>query len=66
MNPYSATAWIALLLLKPWFDAPLIAARHYARAYAVGVAASGVKLVAPTLAVNVLPWPEVLRQTTSM
>ena len=35
--------------------------RHYARAYAAGVAASGVKLDAPSIAVNVLPWPEVLR-----
>lgn len=51
----------ALRLLTLWIDEPLIAARHYARAYAAGVAASGVKLDAPILAVNVLPWPEVLR-----
>ena len=51
----------ALRLLMPRIDEPLIAARHYARAYAAGVAASGVKLDAPIIAVNVLPWPEVLR-----
>ena len=51
----------ALRLLMPWIDAPLVAVRHYARAYAAGVAASGVKPDAPVLKVNVLPWPEVLR-----
>ena len=51
----------ALRLLMPWLIEPLIAARHYARAYAAGVAASGVKLDSPIIAVNVLPWPEVLR-----
>jgi hypothetical protein len=55
----------ALRLLMPWCDAPLIAARHYARAYAAGVAASGVKLDAPTIAVNVLPWPDALRAGTA-
>jgi Questin oxidase-like len=51
----------ALRLLMPWIDAPLIAVRHYARTYAAGVAASGVKVDAPMIAVNVLPWPDVLR-----
>ena len=51
----------ALRLLMPWLDAPLIAVRHYARAYAAGVAASGVKVDAPVIAVNLLPWPEALR-----
>ena len=51
----------ALRLLMAWIDEPLVAARHYARAYAAGVAASGVKLDAPIIAVNVLPWLEVLR-----
>ena len=51
----------ALRLLMPWINEPLVAARHYARAYAAGVAASGVRVDAPTIAVNVLPWPEVLR-----
>ena len=51
----------ALRLLMPWLVEPLIAARHYARAYAAGFAASGVKIDAPIIAVNVLPWPEALR-----
>lgn len=51
----------ALRLLMPWQTEPLIAARHYARAYAAGVAASGAKVDAPIIAVNVLPWPEALR-----
>ena len=51
----------ALRLLLPWLDESLIAVRHYARAYAAGVAASGVKVDAPTIAVNVLSWPEALR-----
>ncbi len=50
----------ALRLLMPWLDEPLIAVRHYARAYAAGVAASRVKGDPPIIAVNVLPWPEVL------
>ena len=51
----------ALRLQLPWLDESLIAVRHYARAYAAGVAASGVKVDAPTIAVNVLSWPEALR-----
>lgn len=51
----------ALRLLMPWLDAPLTATRHYARAYSAGVAASGVKIDAPIMAVNILPWPEALR-----
>ncbi len=51
----------ALRLLMPWFDEPLVAVRHYARAYAAGVAASGVEVNTPIIAVNVLPWPEVLK-----
>jgi hypothetical protein len=51
----------ALRLLMPWLDEPLVAVRHYARAYAAGVAASGVKLDAPLIDVKVLSWPEVLR-----
>ena len=51
----------ALRLLMLWLDEPLVAVRHYARAYAAGVAASGVKGDAPRIKVNVLPWPEVLR-----
>lgn len=51
----------ALRLLMPWLDEPLVAVRHYARAYAAGVAASGVNVDAPIMAVNVLPWPEALR-----
>ena len=51
----------ALRLLMPWLEEPLIAVRHYARAYAAGVAASGVKVDAPIIAVSVLPWPEALR-----
>ncbi len=50
----------ALRLLLPWHDEPLIAVRNYARAYAAGVAASGIKVDAPIIPVNVLPWPEVL------
>ena len=55
----------ALRMLMPWLNAPLVAVRHYARAYAAGVAASGVKLDAPMIAVNLLPWPEVLRAGTA-
>ena len=51
----------ALRLLMPWLDEPLVAMRHYARAYAAGVAASGVKLDAPIINVNLLPWPDALR-----
>lgn len=51
----------ALRLITPWLDAPLVAVRHYAHAYAAGVAASGVDMNAPPIAVNVLPWPDVLR-----
>lgn len=51
----------ALRLLMPWLDEPLVAVRHYARAYAAGVAASRVKGLPPIMAVNVLPWPEALR-----
>ena len=51
----------ALRLLMPWLAEPIVAVRHYARAYAAGVAASGVKFDAPMIAVNVLPWPEALR-----
>ena len=51
----------AMRLLMPWQNAPLSAVRHYARAYAAGVAASGVKPDAPSIAANVLPWPEALR-----
>lgn len=50
----------AMRTLMPWCDAPLVAVRHYARAYAAGVAASGVKLDAPLIAVDVLPWPDAL------
>ena len=50
----------AVRLLMPWCGAPLIAVRYYARAYAAGVAASGVALDAPMIDVNVLPWPDVL------
>jgi Questin oxidase-like len=52
----------ALRVLMPWLDEPLVAVRHYARAYAAGLAASGVKVDAPIIPVNVLPWPEVLRE----
>jgi len=51
----------ALRLLMPWLEEPLIAVRHYARAYAAGVAASDVKIDAPIMAVNVLSWPDALR-----
>lgn len=51
----------ALSLLMPWLDAPLVAVRHYAHAYAAGVAASGVKADSPTIAVDVLPWPDITR-----
>ncbi len=51
----------ALRLLMPWLEQPLVAVRHYARAYAAGVAASGVKVDAPMMTVNVLTWPELLR-----
>ena len=51
----------ALRLLMPWLDEPLVAVRHYARAYAAGVTASGVKADASMIDVNVLPWPEALR-----
>lgn len=51
----------ALRLLLPWQAEPLVAVRHYARAYAAGVAASGVKVDAPIIAVNALPWPDALR-----
>ena len=55
------TSGHALRLLMPWLDRPLLAARHYARAYAAGVAASRVTGDPAIPAVNVLPWPEVLR-----
>ena len=55
----------ALRLLLPWLNEPLVAVRHYARAYAAGVAASGVKVDAPMIAVNVLSWPQVLRASTA-
>ena len=51
----------ALRLMMPWLDEPLVAVRHYARAYAAGVAASRVKGEPPILVVNVLPWPDALR-----
>jgi len=51
----------ALRLIAPWLEAPLVAVRHYAHAYAAGVAASGVDMSAPLIAVNVLPWQDVLR-----
>lgn len=51
----------AMRVLMPWLDEPLIAARHYARAFAAGFAASGVKMDAPIIAVEVLPWPEAVR-----
>ena len=51
----------ALRLLMPWIDEPLVAVRHFARAYAAGVAASGVGLDAPMISVNVMPWPDALR-----
>ena len=51
----------AMRVLMPWLNEPLVAVRHYARAYAAGVAASGVKLDAPLIAVDLLPWPEALR-----
>jgi hypothetical protein len=51
----------ALRVITPWLDAPSVAVRHYAYAYAAGVAASGADLNAPLIAVNVLPWPDVLR-----
>ncbi len=51
----------ALRLLTPWLAEPLVAVRHYALAYAAGVAASGVKVDAPIIAVDVLPWSDVLR-----
>ncbi len=51
----------ALRLLMPWLAEPLVAVRHYARAYAAGVAASGVKGDPPIVAVNVLPWPDALQ-----
>ena len=50
----------ALRLLMPWLDEPLVAVRHYAHAYAAGVAASGAALDAPLIDANVLPWPNVL------
>lgn len=49
----------ALRVLMPWLYEPQVAVRHYARAYAAGVAASGVKLDLQTIAVNLLPWPEI-------
>ena len=55
------TSGHALRLLMPWLDEPLLAVRHYARAYAAGVAASRVEGDLAIPAVNVLPWPEVLR-----
>ena len=51
----------ALRLLMPWIDAPLIALRHYARAYAAGVAASRVKGELAIIPVTVLPWPRALK-----
>jgi len=51
----------ALRLLMPWLDEPLTAVRHYAHAYAAGVAASGVKADSPTIAMDVLPWPDITR-----
>lgn len=51
----------ALRLITPWLVAPLVAVRHYAHAYAAGVAASGVDMSAPLIAVNFLPWSDVLR-----
>jgi len=51
----------ALRLITPSLDEPLGAVRHYAHAYSAGVAASGVDMNAPLIAVNVLPWPDVLR-----
>ncbi len=54
----------AMRLLLPWLSEPLAAVRHYARAYAAGVAASGVKFDAPIIAVDVLPWPEALQAGT--
>lgn len=55
----------ALRLLMPWLDQPLVTVRHYARAYAAAVAASGVKVNSPMIAVNVLSWPETLRAGTT-
>ena len=55
----------ALRLLMPWLDEPLVAVRRYARAYAAGVAASGVKLDAPMISVAVLSWPEALQAGTT-
>jgi hypothetical protein len=51
----------ALRLLMPWLDEPLVAVRHYARAYAAGVAASGVNMAAPLIDVTVLPWPQAVQ-----
>jgi Questin oxidase-like len=51
----------ALRRLLPWFDEPLVAVRHYAHAYAAGVAASGVDSAAPLIDVAVLPWPDALQ-----
>ncbi len=51
----------ALRLLMPRLDEPLVAVRHYAHAYAAGVAASGVAGDSPMMAVDVLPWPDVMR-----
>ena len=46
----------ALRVLSPHFDAPLSALRHYALAFAAGVAASGINPDAPELAVTPQPW----------
>ena len=47
----------ALRVLTPCFDAPLSALRHYALAFAAGVAASGIDVQASALPVSVQSWP---------
>lgn len=47
----------ALRVLSPHFDAPLVALRHYAIAFAAGVAASGIDVHASARPVDVQSWP---------
>lgn len=51
----------AMRLLLPYFDAPELAVRHYAIAFAAGVAASGIDADAAALPVAPKPW-EALRE----
>ena len=46
----------AMRILLPYFDDPLLAVRHYAVAFAAGVAASGIDPNAAGLPVIVRPW----------